>query len=163
MRLERPSQPVVVDSGDDEVGVLRLEAEQLVADGTADEIRVESQAADELLDCAVHRLRQCDGLDLDECAGRKLGDLDGRAGGRLVAHVLLVHLVHAGKVVQALEEDRRLDEAVEPAAGGFENGAEIRERLLGLLLNRVADDLRVIRPERELAGNEDEPRRLDRL
>jgi hypothetical protein len=42
VRLERPLQPVGVDARDEEVRVLRLEAEQLVADRSADEIRVET-------------------------------------------------------------------------------------------------------------------------
>jgi hypothetical protein len=42
VRLERPLQPVGVDAPDKEVRVLRLEAEQLVADRSADEIRVET-------------------------------------------------------------------------------------------------------------------------
>jgi hypothetical protein len=42
VRLERPLQPVGVETRDEKVRVLRLEAEQLVADGAADEIRVET-------------------------------------------------------------------------------------------------------------------------
>jgi hypothetical protein len=42
VRLECPLQPVGVDARDEEVRILRLEAEQLVADGSADEVRVET-------------------------------------------------------------------------------------------------------------------------
>jgi hypothetical protein len=42
VRLECPLQPVGVDARDEEVSILRLETEQLVADGSADEIRVET-------------------------------------------------------------------------------------------------------------------------
>jgi hypothetical protein len=42
VRLECPLQPVGVDTRDEEVRILRLETEQLVADGSADEIRVET-------------------------------------------------------------------------------------------------------------------------
>jgi hypothetical protein len=42
VRLECPLQPVGVDARDEEVRILRLETEQLVADGSADEIRVET-------------------------------------------------------------------------------------------------------------------------
>jgi hypothetical protein len=42
VRLESPLQPVGVDARDEEVRILRLEAEQLVADGAADEVRVET-------------------------------------------------------------------------------------------------------------------------
>ncbi len=54
VRLERALQAVGVDARDEEVGVLRLEPEQLVADGAADEIRVEVQAADVLLELLPH-------------------------------------------------------------------------------------------------------------
>jgi hypothetical protein len=42
VRRERPLQPVGVDARDQEVRVLRLEAEQLVADSAADEVGVEA-------------------------------------------------------------------------------------------------------------------------
>jgi hypothetical protein len=42
VRLESPLQPVGVDTRDEEVRILRLETEQLVADGSADEVRVEA-------------------------------------------------------------------------------------------------------------------------
>jgi hypothetical protein len=41
--LERALEPVGVDAGNEEVRVLRLEPEQLVADRAADEIRVEPE------------------------------------------------------------------------------------------------------------------------
>jgi hypothetical protein len=41
--LQRLLQPVGVDAGNEEVRVLGLEPEQLVADRTADEIRVEPE------------------------------------------------------------------------------------------------------------------------
>src|SRR5690242_16835033 len=108
-------------------------------------------------------LRQCDGLDLDEGAGWKLGDLDGRAGGRLVAHVLLVHLVHRREVVEALEEDGRLHEPVETGARRREDRTQVRQHLLGLVGDVVPDDLSVVWLQCELAGHEHEPVRLDRL
>ena len=55
MRFERAAETVVVDAWDDEVRVLRLEPEQLVAHGAADEVGVERERADEVLDCAIHR------------------------------------------------------------------------------------------------------------
>src|SRR6185295_1055541 len=109
------------------------------------------------------RLDQGDCLDLDERARWELGDLDGRAGGRLVARLRCVHLVHALEVVEVLEEDGRLDESVEAASGGLQDRTEICERLFGLLLDRLAGDLVTSRLESDLAGNEDEPVRLDRL
>jgi hypothetical protein len=142
--LEGAPQAVVVDAGNEEVRILRLEPEELVAHGAADEIGVEPEAADEVLDCAIHVLRQRDGLDLDERAGRKPGHLDGRAGRRLVAHVLLVHLVHRREVVEVLQEHRRLDEPVETRARRLEDRAEVRQHQLGLVGDVVADDLGVI-------------------
>jgi hypothetical protein len=41
VRREPPLQLLRVDTGDEEVRVLRLEAEELVADGAADDVRVE--------------------------------------------------------------------------------------------------------------------------
>jgi len=52
--FERGAEAVVVDAGDDEVRVFRLEPQLLVPDGAADEVRVEAQASHEVLDCAVH-------------------------------------------------------------------------------------------------------------
>ena len=52
--FERGAEAVVVDAGDDEVRVFRLEPELLVPYGAADEVRVEAQASHEVLDCAVH-------------------------------------------------------------------------------------------------------------
>jgi hypothetical protein len=42
VRLESPLQPAGVDTRDEEVRILRLETEQLVADRSADEVRVEA-------------------------------------------------------------------------------------------------------------------------
>ena len=52
--FERGAEAVVVDAGDDEVRVFRLEPKLLVPYGPADEVRVEAQASHEVLDCAVH-------------------------------------------------------------------------------------------------------------
>ena len=52
---ERGLEAVGVDSGDEEVRVLRLEAEQLVANRTADEVRVEAERVDVVLEFAPHR------------------------------------------------------------------------------------------------------------
>jgi hypothetical protein len=41
VRCEAALQFLGVDAGDEEVRVLRLEAEELVADGTPDDVRVE--------------------------------------------------------------------------------------------------------------------------
>jgi hypothetical protein len=55
VRLERALQPVGVDAGNEKVGVLRLQAEQLVADRAADEIRVEPEPFDVVRDLLPHR------------------------------------------------------------------------------------------------------------
>src|SRR5262249_34509369 len=48
--LEGAAERVVVDAEDEEVRVLRLEPEQLVANRAADEVRVEPERADVVLD-----------------------------------------------------------------------------------------------------------------
>ena len=67
---------------------------------------------------------------------REARHLDRRAGGRRVADVLRVDGVHALEVVEVLEEDGRLDEPVEAGARRLEDRAQVREHLLGLLLDR---------------------------
>ena len=52
--LEERTKLVVIDAEDQKVGVLRVEPEQLVADGAADEVRVEPQRADVVLDLPLH-------------------------------------------------------------------------------------------------------------
>src|SRR5690349_6992209 len=106
---------------------------------------------------------QRDGVDLDLGAGGQRGDLDRRAGRRLRADVLRVHLVHRGEVAEVRQVDRRLHEPVEAAAGLLEDRSQVREHLLGLLLDRVAHDLRVVGPQGELPRDEDEVAGADRL
>ena len=55
VRRERRAQPLGVDARDEEVGVLRVEPEQLVAHGAADEVGVEPERADVILDLLAHR------------------------------------------------------------------------------------------------------------
>src|SRR5438105_9967521 len=81
----------------------------------------------------------------------------------MLAEVRRVDLVHPREVVEALQEDRRLHDAVEAAPCFLEDRAEVGEDLLGLLLDRAAAQLRVSRLERELTGDEDKARSLDRL
>src|SRR5919198_1913161 len=109
------------------------------------------------------RLDECDRLDLDERAGGQLRDLDGGAGRRRITDVLDVHLVHAREVVEVLQEDRRLDDPVERAARRLEDRPQVREHLLGLTADLVGDHLGVVGTQRELAGDEHESVRLDRL
>src|SRR5918999_689669 len=108
-------------------------------------------------------LGQRDGFDLDLRAGRKLRDLDRRPRRRRLADALRVDLVHPLEVVEVDEEDRRLDDPVEARACFFQDRLQVVEDLLGLLLDRVADDLGVVGLERELARDEHEPVRADRL
>jgi hypothetical protein len=65
MGSEGTLESLVVDTGDEEVGIFGVEPEQLVANRAADEVRVEAEAAHEVLDCSVHLL-DCDCFDLDE-------------------------------------------------------------------------------------------------
>src|SRR5207253_956940 len=104
-----------------------------------------------------------DRLDLHEGARREPRDLHRRAGRRRVADVPRVHLVHPPEVVEVLEEDRRLDEAVERRPGLLEDRAQVGEDLLGLRADLAAGELRLARAQRELPRDEDEAVRLDRL
>ena len=54
VRGERRPQPFGVDPGHEEIRVLRVEAEQLVAHGAADEVGVEPERADVVLDLLTH-------------------------------------------------------------------------------------------------------------
>src|SRR6478752_7690087 len=107
-------------------------------------------------------LQQCDRFDLDERAGGKLRHLYSRPRGRLLADVLRVDLVHGLEVVEVLEIDRRLHEAVERSARLLEDRLQVREDLFGLLLD-PARDRGVSRLQAELAGDEDEAAGRDRL
>src|SRR5579875_2685143 len=111
---------------------------------------------------SVRELGERDGLDLDQRPGRQLGHLDRRARGRAVADVLRVDLVHRLEVAEILQEHRRLDEPVEPAAGLLEDRAKVGEDLLGLLLDAPRDRA-VAGLETKLAGDEDEAAGGDRL
>ncbi len=55
VRRKRGPQPLGVDPGHEEVGVLGVQAEQLVAHGAADEVGVEAEGADVALDLLEHR------------------------------------------------------------------------------------------------------------
>src|SRR5436190_6191892 len=113
--------------------------------------------------CAtVARSEERDRFDLDLRARRQGGNLNRCARRRLLTDVARVDLVHRREVAEVREVDRRLDEAIEPAAGRLEDRAQVREHLLGLLPDPAAD-LRVTRPQPKLARHEDESRRLDRL
>src|SRR5581483_11329464 len=54
VRREPLAQPLDIQSGNEEVGVLRLVTEQLVADRTADEVGVEPEPVDVVLDPLQH-------------------------------------------------------------------------------------------------------------
>ncbi len=54
VRRERLPQLLGVDAEHEEVGVLRVQAEQLVANRAADEVRVEPQPANIRLNCLAH-------------------------------------------------------------------------------------------------------------
>ena len=170
VRLESPPELLGVDARHEEVGVLRLAAEQLVAHRAADEVGVEPEPADVLLDRPLHAANvrpparrgassvrsERDRLDLDERARRQLRDLDGRARRRRVADVTRVHLVHPGEVAEVLEEDRRLDEPVErrcPPPRGSRGGWRRSARSAPRSRRRRAP---LARAQRELARDEHE-------
>src|SRR5579884_1631341 len=54
VRSQPPQELVLVETGNEEVRVLRRAPEQLVSDGAADEVGVEVEAADEVFDCRLH-------------------------------------------------------------------------------------------------------------
>jgi len=111
MRREQLAQTVDVDARHEEIRILRLETEQLVTHGAADDVRVQLERANVVLD-GVHALVLTRGLlerdrfDLDERPRRQLRDLDRRPRGRGRADVLGVHLVHPEKVVEVPAERR---------------------------------------------------------
>src|SRR5215208_6234140 len=75
------------------------------------------------------------GLDFNLRARGERRDLDRRAGRRRVARMTGVDLVHRLEVAEVGQEDRGLDEPIEPAACLFEDRTEVAKRLLGLLLD----------------------------
>src|SRR5581483_10102911 len=77
--------------------------------------------------------------------------------------MLRIHAVHPLEVVEILEEDGRLHETVQAGARLLENGAQVREDLLRLLLDRAAAELVRTRLQRKLSRDEDEAARADRL
>ena len=77
--------------------------------------------------------------------------------------MLRVDLVHAGEVGQVLQEDGGLHEVRERRARSLEDRPQVREHLLGLLRDVARDELLLARAERQLARDEHEPVRLDRL
>ncbi len=112
---------------------------------------------------SVPALEQGYRLDLDESPRRELRDLDRRARRRAIADVARVDLVHAREVAEILQEDGRLHEPLETRAGRLEDRPEVAEDLVGLLLDRVAGQLLLAGSEADLARDEDEAVRLDRL
>ncbi len=55
VRRERRAQSLGVEAGHEEVGILRVQPEQLVAHGAADDVGVEVEALDVFLDLVAHR------------------------------------------------------------------------------------------------------------
>src|SRR5262249_46749710 len=104
-----------------------------------------------------------DRLDLDERAARERADADRGPSGRRVPDMAAVDLVHAGKVSEVEEEDSRLDELVQAAAGALEDRAQVLHDLLGLLLHRRPCELPGGELNPELSGDEDEVSDADRL
>ena len=54
VRSERRAQPLGVDAGHEEVRIFRLEPEQLVTHGAADEVGIQPEPADVFLDLLAH-------------------------------------------------------------------------------------------------------------
>src|SRR6266511_130966 len=112
---------------------------------------------------AAESLQRRDCLDLHLRSRGERRDLDRGPRRGLIADVTGVDLVHSLEVAEVDEVDCRLHELVEARARLLQNGAQIGEHLLGLVLDRLDDDLCVLRPQGELARDEHEPTGLDRL
>src|SRR5688500_5431492 len=104
-----------------------------------------------------------DGLDLDARPLRQV-----LHGERTACRVGLgddapVDLVDRGPVTDIGQKDGDLNQPIEPAAGGVEDGGEILERSLSLPGHVVGDELAACRVHPELPGGEDELTGTDRL
>src|SRR4026209_1327097 len=82
-----------------------------------------------------------DRLDRDEHAGDVGPEADHRPRRLRPGEELRVRLVHFPVEVGPREQYGDLHDAVERAPGTFEDDLDVAQRLTGLLLHRVADDL----------------------
>ena len=108
-------------------------------------------------------LRQGDGFDLDQGAGRQAGHLDGRSSRGIGRKERAVDGVHRGEVAQIGHEDRRLHDPVEVRSGRLEHGGQVLHHPPRLGLDPPVDHRAGRRVEPDLAGAEDEARRADGL
>ena len=81
-------------------------------------------------------------------------DLHRAARGTIALKIFGVHGVHRGERAHVGEENGGLDHVAERAARTGENGLEVSERLLGLLLHAAGDERAGRGIERDLAGDE---------
>jgi hypothetical protein len=96
-------------------------------------------------------------LDLDHCFWRiERGNLDDAVCGIGRGEPLAAQLYDLCEVFHGAQEDRDLDDFVEPRTGGLQGAIEIAESLLGLAIEvALADDLAIV-TDRRLTRNEDE-------
>ena len=110
--------------------------EQLVAHGAADDVGVEPEPAHVVLDLPL-QLRLCAIASISTSAPEGSAEISTvERAGRLLADVPRVDLVHPLEVAEVGEEDGRLHDPVETAAGLLENRLQVPEDLLRLLLDR---------------------------
>ena len=98
-----------------------------------------------------------DGFDLDQRALGQRTDLHRAARGAIALKIFGVHGVHRGERTHVGEENGGLDHIAERAARAGENGLEVSERLLGLLLYAARDERAGRGIERDLAGDNTKP------
>jgi len=103
------------------------------------------------------------GLDLHPAPEGEGGDLDGGAGRRVGLEELTVDLVHAGELVDVLEEDRAFDHVLQARASGLEDGLEVLQGLVSLALDVGSGEVLGSRTNAQLAGGEDEIAQADAL
>ena len=70
--------------------------------------------------------------------------------------IFCVDGIHRGEIIEVFEEDGCLDDALEGASAGVENGFEVLEDLSGLLDYSAGDYLLRLRIERDLPSGEEQ-------
>ena len=104
-----------------------------------------------------------DGLNFDQRTLGQRTDLHRAARGALGCEILRVHGVYRGERTHVGEENGGLDHILHRAARAGEDGLEVFEGLLGLLLHTAGDERAGGGVERELAGDKYEAACFDGL
>ena len=170
VRGERPSETVDVDAGHQEVGVLRLEAEQPVADGAADDVCVQVERSHVVLDGAhVKPLTPLDAIGARSLRSRRAPPTAASRPRRSSAQAASRR--HASRTPRSFRGSRRGSAGTRVVLTSLSSDEPAASRIA----RRFAKTCSVCAPmspgasslcareERQLAGDEDEPVRLDRL